>query len=305
MTFLPAHPRRAFTLVEMLVVIGLIALLLSFLLPMINRVRESANTTVCLSNMHQVGLALHLYAIDNDGTLPFVNPNLHLQGLGGYGVGGGPSPALGDGKGGAVIYDEKYLPYVPAPQNRPLNKYMAASIYNDTIDGKSYNGVYHYDIWKCPSDCGVDYSAYWPGSSLLPTVYEWMGVSFIYNDFTISAEMFPTIDHSDYADSVSNRRKISAARQAAILIAFYEPPAKPACSGVSDGIVFRWHNASNQTGSYDWKKPGSAGFYSNVTFFDGHAETVDFSAAYQRDATGGIVKYSERATSKYAWYLTK
>src|SRR5436190_8757707 len=54
--------RRGFTLVELLVVIGIIAVLISILLPSLNKAREAANRTVCLSNMHQFGLALRIYA---------------------------------------------------------------------------------------------------------------------------------------------------------------------------------------------------------------------------------------------------
>ena len=58
---------RAFTLVELLVVIGIIAILLAVLMPALGRARASARATVCLSNLRQVALAWHTYAADNRG----------------------------------------------------------------------------------------------------------------------------------------------------------------------------------------------------------------------------------------------
>jgi prepilin-type processing-associated H-X9-DG protein/prepilin-type N-terminal cleavage/methylation domain-containing protein len=69
--------RRAFTLVELLVVIGIIGLLISILLPSLNVVRQQAQATRCASNLRQIGVGWAIYAGNHNGvSLPGRMPNL-------------------------------------------------------------------------------------------------------------------------------------------------------------------------------------------------------------------------------------
>ena len=69
-----------FTLVELLVVIGIIALLIAILLPSLSKARESANRVACGSNLRQWGLMCHLFAQDHRGKFPAA---YHMNGNGG------------------------------------------------------------------------------------------------------------------------------------------------------------------------------------------------------------------------------
>ena len=65
-----SHPRNAFTLVELLVVVAIVALLAAILLPVFNKARDSAKTSSCQNNLRQIGIAMELYASDYRGIYP-------------------------------------------------------------------------------------------------------------------------------------------------------------------------------------------------------------------------------------------
>ena len=64
------HRRKAFTLVELLVVIGIIAILIGILLPTLTRAKEAANRTACLSNLRQLGMGVVQYSVNHKGYVP-------------------------------------------------------------------------------------------------------------------------------------------------------------------------------------------------------------------------------------------
>jgi len=109
--------RRGFTLVELLVVIGIIALLISILLPALNRAREQARRVACGNNIRQLLNAVHMYASENKAALPGGNPG---------------GAALG------WLYE--------------LNKLSSPRRQEDVQFGQLYRYLSSLEMWHCPND---------------------------------------------------------------------------------------------------------------------------------------------------------
>ncbi len=103
----------AFTLIELLVVIAIIALLVSILLPSLNRANDLAKVAVCTSNLHNNILTMELYSNENEGLYPKTDYNYHtaqFMTLGSYGV-NGPIYYLW----AAGFVKDRHVWYCPAP----------------------------------------------------------------------------------------------------------------------------------------------------------------------------------------------
>jgi prepilin-type N-terminal cleavage/methylation domain-containing protein/prepilin-type processing-associated H-X9-DG protein len=145
---LPAS-KKAFTLVELLVVIGIISLLIGILMPTLWRVRKQANEVVCANNLRQIFIAFTGYLNDNRNRAFWHGNDLSLDGMDWYVYGGQSSGNTNTDQGGLF---NRFVP-------RPLNQYVDNVI----------------KIFHCPAD-----NQAWPWSNG-HTHFEWVGTSYNFN----------------------------------------------------------------------------------------------------------------------------
>lgn len=128
--------KRAFTLLELIVVIAIISILISIILPCLNYAREIARNTVCKSNLRQIGLAATLYANDNKDTIwdmwDWTDNDYTIE----VPIG---NPVTLTGKGHLYTYVFNADEITACPKNKRKADYMAHQIINTWWDKVKYD----------------------------------------------------------------------------------------------------------------------------------------------------------------------
>lgn len=140
--------QQAFSLIELLIVIAIMAILASLLLPALSRAKTRANDAQCMSNLRQCSVALSLYLQDYNDRLFWTSTNVALDGM-------------------------EWFVWAGRTNNNEIGA-AQGNIFNDTDRPLNHYGLTEQTV-TCPMDQGrtVDQTSY--------NLFEWVGNSYVFN----------------------------------------------------------------------------------------------------------------------------
>jgi len=172
--------RDAFTLIEVLVVIAIVAVLVSVLLPALGKARLQAGALACGARLQQLSVGLALYLNEYDQTLPQTR---------------GPLPGGGESVIGALFGGTKgTLPFYGVStigaERRPLNRFVVDSpVPPDSEPGRAELAVYRSPVDRGSENTGIPV----PGLGRCDSMYDFVGSSYTLNDHSLEGEGAATL----------------------------------------------------------------------------------------------------------------
>ena len=241
-----------FTLIELLVVIAIIAILAGMLLPALDKAKQRAHMTVCLSNLKQIGVGVKLYMDDNKSTFPPAQVSQYNPAVQ---VGSAADWSIDNHLGG----NDGQPPFFIPATNRLLNTYVLAR-----------------EVWHCPADRGI--------FDLGVTSFVAFG-----NDYRLNNYLHGNyVDEQVAEDPLYNLglKRENWPPEPARFIMLHEVAAYP---WQGDNIT-SWHGASNPGKMYHGtaiaQDPDK--LISPVLFVDGHGQQCDFTTTMKKNLMHGL-----------------
>ena len=318
-TFLGVSPRArigsGFTLVELLVVIGIIAILIGLLLPALNKAREAARAAQCLSNMKQITNATMMFANEHNGLMP-CGAGYAIYKFSDYTetafvpVTSDTDPGI-EASADWIAWSRKLDPVTGFTNSNPdqnitysaLAKYMVhPQIVTSYQNGGSNNADPALDaVFRCPSDIlaarashadtshGSYYYSYTMNVSWANPPYAYKGhaagqrVDGVFNG-KISSIRYPS---SKILFICEDEKTIRSGSFVADPIDWINPVPPP--NTVVDLVSSRHSIQNAKAMSLLNQTPGIQDAYGNVSFCDGHAELFDRRDALRARYSGSPV----------------